>query len=260
MFLSWNSWAQNKESTPFTLGTTDKIESKVLSETRLLNIYLPAGYNDSNLSYPVIYLLDGSADEDFIHVAGLTQFLTMINVLPPSIVVGIANVDRRRDFVFPLKLEKDKKLMPTAGGSARFIAYLEQEVEPYVQQHYRTTARKTIIGQSLGGLLATEILLKKPELFTDYIIVSPSLWADDEAMLVNAQQQIAAGAKNTKQVYITVGSEGKQMIGDAKKLSEIVEKNCKNKYKVHYVYLPQENHLTILHNALYQAFETLNKK
>ena len=258
--LAANTHAQNKESTPFTLGTTDKIESEILSETRLLNIYLPSGYNDSNARYPVIYLLDGSADEDFIHVVGVTQFLTMINVLPPSILVGIANVDRRRDFVFPLKLEKDKKLMPTAGGSAKFIAYLEQEVQPYVEQHYRTTARKTLIGQSLGGLLATEILLKKPELFTDYIIVSPSLWADDETMLVNAQQQVAAGAKNAKNVYITVGSEGKQMIGDAKKLAEIVEKNGKSKYKVHYVYMPKENHLTILHNALYQAFETLNKK
>jgi len=258
--LTANTHAQNKESAPFTLGTTDKIESEILSETRLLNIYLPSGYNDSNARYPAIYLLDGSADEDFIHVVGLTQFLTMINVLPPSIVVGIANVDRRRDFVFPLKLEKDKKLMPTAGGSAKFIAYLELEVQPYIQQHYRTTPRKTIIGQSLGGLLATEILLKKPELFTDYIIVSPSLWADDETMLVNAKQQVAAGAKNAKNVYITVGSEGKQMIGDAKKLAEIVEKNGKSKYKVHYVYMPKENHLTILHNALYKAFETLNKK
>jgi len=32
-----------------------------------------------------------------------------------------------------------------------------------------------IIGQSLGGLLASEILMKKPELFNKYVIISPSL-------------------------------------------------------------------------------------
>ncbi|MGO8056281.1 alpha/beta hydrolase-fold protein, partial [Rhizobium leguminosarum] len=61
------------------MGQIDKIQSIELSETRILNIYLPDGYSpDSSTTYPVIYLLDGSANEDFIHIVGIVQFLNMI--------------------------------------------------------------------------------------------------------------------------------------------------------------------------------------
>ena len=62
---------------PFVLGEILQLQSAVLNETRTLNVYLPAGYSpDSTKKYPVIYLLDGSADEDFIHIVGLVQFGT----------------------------------------------------------------------------------------------------------------------------------------------------------------------------------------
>ena len=86
---------------PFVLGVIDEIQSKELTEKRVLNIYLPEGYNKMDtVKYPVIYLLDGSANEDFIHIVGLVQFFSFewINLVPKSIVVGIATVDRKRDF------------------------------------------------------------------------------------------------------------------------------------------------------------------
>lgn len=102
----------SQTSKPFVLGVIEEIQSKELSENRTLNIYLPEGYKqDDTTKYPVIYLLDGSADEDFIHVVGLVQFnnFPWINRVPKSIVVGIANVDRKRDFSFPTTIEEDKK-------------------------------------------------------------------------------------------------------------------------------------------------------
>ena len=45
---------------------------KELAEYRVLNIYLPEGYNKMDtVKYPVIYLLDDSANEDFIHIVGV---------------------------------------------------------------------------------------------------------------------------------------------------------------------------------------------
>src|SRR5579862_9911544 len=65
----------NAQTRPFVLGLIDQIHSVELSENRILNIYLPEGYSASDtVTYPVVYLLDGSADEDFIHVVGLYQF------------------------------------------------------------------------------------------------------------------------------------------------------------------------------------------
>ncbi len=168
------------------LGVIDELQPSELGENRILNIYLPEGYNKNDtIKYPVIYLLDGSADEDFIHVVGIVQFdnFEWINRFPKSIVVGIATVDRRRDFTFPTSIDADKKKYPTKGHSNKFIAFIEKELQPFIEKKYKANSSKTIIGQSLGGLLATEILFTKPTLFNKYIIISPSLWWNNSSML-----------------------------------------------------------------------------
>lgn len=185
-FAQTNNPKSAENSKPFILGVIDEIQSVELAEKRILNIYLPEGYEKDGASkYPVIYLLDGSADEDFIHVVGLVQFnnFSWIDRVPKSIVVGIANVDRRRDFTFPTTVEEEKKKFPSTGHSNKFIAFIEKELQPFIEKKYRTNSSKMIIGQSLGGLLATEILFKKPMLFDKYIIISPSLWWDNGSLL-----------------------------------------------------------------------------
>ena len=245
--------------TVFALGVVDKIQSAELGETRVLNIYLPDGYSpDSPRTYPVIYLLDGSDNEDFIHVVGIVQFLNMIEVMPVSIVVGIANIDRRKDFTFPTSIEKDKKAYPTTGSSTRFISFIEKELQPYIQNKYKTGQIKTIIGQSLGGLLATEILLKKPFLFDNYIIVSPSLWWNNESLLTAAPGLLKKSPVRNRRVIISVSAEGKEMEDDAKKITEILWSLGTASPK--FLFLPKENHLTILHNSVYKSFELLYAK
>lgn len=251
--------SSSQQSKPFILGRIDDIYSNILGEKRTLNIYLPEGYKDNDTSrYPVIYLLDGSADEDFIHIAGLVQFLNFpwVNLLPKSIVVGIANVDRRRDFTFPTSVAADKKESPTSGGSAKFIDFIEQELQPFVEKTFKTNSSKTLIGESLGGLLATEILFKKPQLFTTYIIVSPSLWWNNESLL---QMKPALQNKDSIKVFIAVGNEGKRMQNDAHQLEKIIQADGK-KTVVYFQYFPSENHATILHRAVYSAFESFHNK
>ncbi|WP_338875297.1 alpha/beta hydrolase-fold protein [Spirosoma sp. SC4-14] len=249
------------QTTPFVLGVIQQVHSDQLGENRLLNIYLPEGYSsDSTTTYPVIYLLDGSANEDFIHIVGLVQFLTMIGVMPKSIVVGIANVDRRRDFTYPTTIAKDKKDFPTTGGSAPFMAFLEKELQPFIRSGYRTSGVKTLIGQSLGGLLATEILLHHPDLFDNYIIVSPSLWWDNESLLTALKSQNKQSIMKPTNVYVSVGNEGKQMENDAQTLADLLQRTNPSNLTVQYVYLPDENHLTILHRSVYRAFELFYPK
>tara|TARA_R110002020_G_scaffold296658_1_gene512320 strand:+ start:113152 stop:113979 length:828 start_codon:yes stop_codon:yes gene_type:complete len=243
---------------PLELGKTVEIKSVILGENRLINLYFPPDYSENKeKSYPVIYLLDGSADEDFIHIAGLAQFASFswINIIPESIIVGIANVDRKRDFTFPTSNKKDKTEFPTTGGSEKFIAFLEKELQPFITSNYRTTPTKTLIGQSLGGLLATEILLKKPDLFDNYIIVSPSLWWSDEALL----QFKPIDYKQPKSIYIAVGKEGDVMENDAKSLFEKLTRSKKEKTTIYFNFLENQNHGDALHLAVYDAFEKIFK-
>lgn len=266
IFFSFNasfSEAQDtvlNENRPFVLGRINEIYSKTLAEKRVVNIYLPEGYNEKDsTSYPVIYLLDGSADEDFIHIAGLIQFLNFpwVNILPKSILVGIANVDRKRDFTFPTSVSQDKIESPTSGGSENFISFIEKELQPFIEKNYKTNSFKTIIGQSLGGLLATEILFKKPALFTRYIIVSPSLWWNNESLLSTKPILSNSSSVQPTSVYIAVGNEGKIMKNDAHRLISILRSYLPKKTVIHFQYFPHEDHATILHRAVYDAFEYL---
>jgi predicted alpha/beta superfamily hydrolase len=255
--------ATTKGNKPFVLGHIVELQSTILSEKRVLNIYLPDGYHENDTTrYPVIYLLDGSADEDFIHVVGLVQFMNFpwVNILPKSIVVGIANIDRKRDFTFPTTIEKDKKDFPTTGKSGTFINFLETELMPFIDQHYKTTSSNTIIGQSLGGLLATEILFKKPYLFSSYYIISPSLWWDRESLLSYQPEIYKPGFSKPLSIYIATGNEGKIMKADAKKLATVLQAGHKKNITVRTEYFNNENHASILHIALYKGFEILNKK
>ncbi|WP_299671356.1 alpha/beta hydrolase-fold protein [uncultured Polaribacter sp.] len=257
--ITVNSQTINKDK--LTIGEQLKIHSNILDETRLLNIYLPSSYNTSSTKqYPVIYLLDGSLNEDFIHISGLVQFCSFswINIIPESIVVGISNIDRKRDFTFPSKHELDMIEFSTSGGSERFIDFIENELKPIIEDTYRTSATSTIIGQSLGGLLLTEVVFKKPDLFDNYIIVSPSLWWDNESLL----KVELCDSLNEKKVYIAVGKEGAVMEKLAYSLySKLLNYQIKTpSLDVSFKYFENQNHGDTLHLAVYDAFETFNKK
>ncbi|WP_448568264.1 alpha/beta hydrolase [Thalassotalea ganghwensis] len=242
--------------TEFVIGKSITIESTILNEKRNLNIYLPASYaNDKNKNYPVIYLFDGSKEEDFIHVSGIVQFgsFSWINMLPESIVVGISNIDRKRDFTSPSENKLDQKEFPTSGKSEHFIAFIEKELQPFINSTYRTGHNNTLIGQSLGGLLATEILFKTPYLFDNYIIVSPSLWWNDEKLLDIAMQEYSAN----KSIYVAVGKEGEVMERTAKALFNKLTKQQKQNSKVYFEFLEDKSHGDALHMAVYNAFEKI---
>lgn len=249
-------FAQKGNAKPLTIGEIRTLKSKILKEERILNIYLPQNF-DKIKSYPVIYLLDGSINEDFIHVAGLVQFFNLMYAMPETIVVGIANVDRKRDFTFHTDLKDLQKDYPTTGHSDKFISFLKKELKPYIESQFKTT-NTYLFGQSLGGLLAAEILLKKPELFNNYFIISPSMWWDDESLLKQANQLLAKIPDTRKFVYISVGKgEHPVMIKDAENLFDILKKSNKKNWTIEYKMMETDNHATILHRSLYEGLVKL---
>jgi predicted alpha/beta superfamily hydrolase len=248
--------AQNGNVKPLTIGEIRTLKSKILNEERTLNIYLPQNF-DKTKSYPIIYLLDGSMNEDFIHVTGLVQFFNQMYSMPKTIVVGIANIDRKRDFTFHTDLKDLQKDYPTTGHSDKFICFLEKELKPYIESQFKTTDTY-LFGQSLGGLLATEILLKKPELFNNYFIISPSLWWDDESLLKQANQLLTKIPDTKKFIYVSVGKgEHPIMVKDAEDLYDIFKKSNKKNWTIEYKMMETDNHATILHRSLYEGLVKL---
>lgn len=247
------------DGTPFVFGTVHTFGSKVLGEPRTLNVHLPDGYDTSTTArFPVVYVLDGSANEDFPHIAGLAQFMEMYGLLPRSIIVGIANTGRQHDFTPLSKVKEDMQEVPTAGGAAAFIDFLGKEVQPFIDAHYRTAKPRAIIGQSLGGLLATDILFHRPDLFDQYIIVSPSLWWDGGSLATEADAFVKAHAHMAKQVYFSLGTEGDEMQRYMDQVLAAFRMNAGPELKWTFAPFPEEDHATILHRSVYRAFEWLN--
>ena len=266
LFFCNNIFAQKIDhKKPFVIGEIVELQSEILNEKRTLNIYLPEGYHpDSAATYSVIYLLDGSADEDFIHIAGMVQFANFpwVELLPKSIVVGIANVDRKRDFTYPTSVKEIKEAFPTSGKSTNFINFLSKELQPFIDKNYKTNSTKLLIGQSLGGLVATEILFKQPELFSHYIIISPSLWWDDQTLLKVKPAFLKPDFQKELSIFVGVGNEDKYKVmeTDARALFAILQKEKKENINTHFHFFENLNHGDILHLAVYQAFKILFKK
>ncbi|HXS35945.1 MAG TPA: alpha/beta hydrolase-fold protein, partial [Flavipsychrobacter sp.] len=142
--------------------------------------------------------------------------------------------------------------------------------QPYIEKNFSVNDSKTIIGESLGGLLATEILLKEPTLFNKYIIVSPSLWWDNGSLLNYNSEIYNADFHNPLQIYIGVGKEGltpgktpRVQEVDANVLADKIENTKSKTIKKYFDYLPQETHATISHQAVFNAikdFAPVNKE
>lgn len=263
LLLLLSAAAQAQTTAPFCIGETVRLHSGTMAEDRSINIYLPPGYRDADtMRYHVVYLLDGGADEDFIHVAGLVQFYTFpwIGRLPPTIVVGIANVDRRRDFSFPSTVKAQQTAYPTTGHSAPFIEFIDKELIPFIEANYRCGPDRSLIGQSFGGLLGSEVLLRRPHLFNRYLLISPSLWWDAGSLLA---QRYGPFNQRTG-VYLAVGKEGlvpgsktETMEADVKAFAEKLRQQHDPLLDVSFDYLPDEDHAGIGHQALMNGIRRL---
>lgn len=246
---------------PIIMGETLEFFSKELMENRKLNIYLPVGYKgDETRSYPVIYLLDGSVDEGFTYISGLAQFCaTRLKTMPESIVVGVVNVDRKRDFTYPSRNDKDINQFPASGKSNRFVDFMSEELLPLIEEKYRTNGQRSIIGQAFGGLLAAEILFTRSKLFHNYMLISPSLWWDD-SLLVRTN---TANITDNTRIYVAVWNrDALSLKATAKLMSKLRLTNKllpEKSLLLTYDIIDIHDHGNIINTAMYNAFKTLKQ-
>ena len=161
---------------PLALGEQFAPESKTLGERRVINVYVPPDYAKTDTKYPVLYMPDGGAGEDFPQISGLVDVSIKNGVIKPMIVVGVENTERRRDLVGATDIDDEKKIAPHAGGSGKFRAFLRDELKPAIAARYRITGESALVGESFAGLFVVETLLVEPALFDSYIAVDPSVW------------------------------------------------------------------------------------
>jgi uncharacterized protein len=253
------SAAPREKASPLVIGETFTIDSKILNETRRINVYLPPSYAESpDVPFPVLYMPDGGMAEDFLHVAGLVQVSVGNGTMRPFILVGIENTQRRRDMTGPTENAEDKKIAPRVGGSEAFRTFIRQELMPQVKARYRTTNETAIVGESLAGLFIVETFFLEPDLFDTYIAFDPSLWWNNQKLLDDSTKRLRAWPKQEKTLYFA-SSDEKGIIKTSQRLATILTENAPKSIHWHYEQMPNEKHSTIYHPAALKAFRAVFK-
>ncbi len=189
------------------IGETLTLESKLLGETRVINVYVPPDYADSSEWFPVLYMPDGGMKEDFPHVVGSVDVSIKNGIIRPVIVVGVENTKRRRDLPGPTTVPEEMERAPEAGGNATFRAFLRDELRPMIDARFRTTAESAIVGESLAGLFVIETLLVEPTLFDAYIAVDPSLQWNEHELARSAATRLAWWSAGPRTLYVATANE-----------------------------------------------------
>ncbi|WP_081212515.1 alpha/beta hydrolase-fold protein [Salegentibacter sediminis] len=246
-----------------TIGTKHSLRSDILNEDREYWISLPESYNDRGSSYknyPVLILLDGNIH--FKAVSGMLNYMSSDSYrnrkIPEMIVVGIQNVDRRRDYT-PEKIVTVRA--NNSGGGEKFLSFLEEELIPELDQKYRTAPYRILFGHSLGGLLATHAYMKEETAFRAFIAVDPSFGTWD-AETMDKKLDSLTERPFERFLYIATANWGKRNIRNRDRhvrLYEALNSKCKGKLPAKLEYFEKEDHSSVpiiaFHNGISAIFE-----
>lgn len=222
-----------------------KIESKLLEETRVINVWTPPNYKTSNEALPVMYMPDGGVvQEDFPHIANTIAKLVESKEIAPMILVGIENIDRRKDLSGVSEVKEDEEYCPLTDGAKDFRAFIVDELMPEINKRYKTTDEKGIIGESLAGLFVIETFFVDPNIFDFYIAMDPSLWWNNHYLERNAKSFLENEPTKPTRLWFA-GSDAKDISTHTNNLAKTLEKSASGNLIWNYSDEPKEQHNTI---------------
>lgn len=252
-----------------TIGKRFTLYSDTLGEEREYLVYVPRRYDDEEFrlqAYPVLYLLD--ARRNFASATGVIDFMSSITVgnlrVPEHIVVAIRNTNRLRDMTPTHStidyLGEENDIFAASGGGDDFLLFLENELIPEIDTRYRTLPHRTLVGHSLGGLIALHALVDKPDLFQAYLAIDPSLWWDDQELLQRAERVFANDNNRKASVYISTAHEDNPEPGQTNRMfeygqrfSQILESQASSGIRVTFQHFDTEDHGSVALLGLYHG-------
>jgi predicted alpha/beta superfamily hydrolase len=220
-----------------------KITSRILGEKRTILEYLPAGYQASGHSYPVLFHLDAEPrpstyGPSFYTIAEKMNALG--TPIPEMIVLGVTNTDRTRDMI-PVP---DTTFPPSPGKAHEFLQFITEELIPRVKARYRTTDFRILYGRSDSGLFALYALTAAPDVFQAVIASSPSL-GRCPAFMANAVsklfQERPALAKSL--FFIYGANEGPSVADRVPEFAALIKKSCSGNFILGVKSIPGGGHV-----------------
>ncbi len=167
-----------------------------------LDVHLPDGYDAGKPGgYPLLLYTDAAYMKPDLRKAlkrnGLENTLITAGI-------GYKGKNRRTEDLSPTATALDG-----TGNAEAFAGFIREEVLEYLHTHYtvaNTPGTLTFCGHSLGGLFGAYLFLKEPGLFTNYLLISPSLMWDEQAIFEIEAAARPQSAIPEARVFVAAGS------------------------------------------------------
>ncbi|WP_299153287.1 alpha/beta hydrolase-fold protein [uncultured Christiangramia sp.] len=174
----------------------ETVNSQKLGEKREIKIQLPRNYDqNSEKRYPVVVVLDG--DYLFEPVAGMVDYYSYWKDIPEMIVVGI-----NQDGIRMEDTSYGENSLPVDKG-AKFFEFIGMELLASLDQKYRTTSFRMIVGHDFTANFINYYLLKKEPIFKGYINLSPDLAPEVANWVTDALES----SESKKWFYLATSNE-----------------------------------------------------
>jgi predicted alpha/beta superfamily hydrolase len=160
---------------PFSIFSQDNItikefNSSLLNTERIIKIYIPDSYEtEKDRNYPVSIIFDADYLFD-IYVANSKLFAST-DEAPEQIIVGIMQ-NQRKERYDDCDYSVDTGL-PTE-ESTKFYGFIRDELLPFIDDNYRTSIFKTIVGNTITANFINYYYLESNHIFNAYININPS--------------------------------------------------------------------------------------
>lgn len=152
---------------------SQSLESQKMHKEMKYSIVLPETYDQSNQSYPVIYLLHGvSGNEQSWVYGGDVQF-----------IADQWYKTSGKEYIIVIPDGGNYWYMNDAKGVSPYEDYFIQEFIPTIEKNYRIRSERSarfIAGLSMGGHGSLRFAVKYPKLFSKCYAMSPGIFTDEE--------------------------------------------------------------------------------
>ncbi|WP_425445853.1 enterochelin esterase [Dethiothermospora halolimnae] len=163
-------WIESQEDVPKGSLKEIRMSSSLLNNERRIWIYTPSGYSKNSKPYHLLLTFDGFTYTQTIPTPTILDNLIAKEEIPPTIAVFVGNASSKSRF---------SELM----CNETFGKFLSEELIPWVQTNYNVTKdplQTVIAGSSLGGLAASFIGMKYPQIFGNVLSQSGAYWWSPE--------------------------------------------------------------------------------
>lgn len=228
-------------------GTVSKVwyPSPTLGmERRRMTVYTPAGYEDSQESYPVLYLLHGAGGDEnaWSELGRAVQILDNLiaqGKAKPMIVV-MPNGNGGQEAVpgeYPNSMYKPSFINPKTMEGSFEKAF--PDIMNYVETHYRTVndkAHRAIAGLSMGGFHSLYISANYPDKFSYVGLFSAAInrqsKSENAYIYENLEEKLAAQFAEAPKLYFIAIGNGDFLYQDNVKYRQLLDKHG---YKYEYM-------------------------